>query len=210
MHALHNRTPGGFRSGRNAGMIPCTQLQDLKFGRPILPVNFPAPGQPVDELGVGGDQECHSRQACGCHRQGRRHGDQARLVQGGRAGAARSHRAPLADGRKAELRCRPASGSITSPWNFDRPSVHRRPEQYGLLPGSRRRLAIWVSAFQSCANASPMRRSAMAASGGSRPASWRAWRRLRSLAIGYGIRYDFGLFRQIIAQGWQQEYPDEC
>ncbi|WP_298254348.1 glycogen/starch/alpha-glucan phosphorylase [Bradyrhizobium sp.] len=28
-------------------------------------------------------------------------------------------------------------------------------------------------------------------------------------AIGYGIRYDFGLFRQIINDGWQQEYPDE-
>src|SRR3982074_1834069 len=28
-------------------------------------------------------------------------------------------------------------------------------------------------------------------------------------ALGYGIPYDFGLFRQIIAQGWQQEYPDE-
>ncbi len=28
-------------------------------------------------------------------------------------------------------------------------------------------------------------------------------------AMGYGIRYDFGLFRQIITQGWQQEYPDE-
>jgi starch phosphorylase len=28
-------------------------------------------------------------------------------------------------------------------------------------------------------------------------------------AIGYGIRYDFGLFRQIISHGWQQEYPDE-
>ena len=28
-------------------------------------------------------------------------------------------------------------------------------------------------------------------------------------AIGYGIRYDFGLFRQIIAEGRQQEYPDE-
>ena len=27
-------------------------------------------------------------------------------------------------------------------------------------------------------------------------------------ATGYGIRYDFGLFRQIINQGWQQEYPD--
>ncbi len=28
-------------------------------------------------------------------------------------------------------------------------------------------------------------------------------------AQGYGIRYDYGLFRQIISQGWQQEYPDE-
>src|SRR5258705_5218733 len=28
-------------------------------------------------------------------------------------------------------------------------------------------------------------------------------------AIGYGIRYDFGLFRQIISQGLQHEYPDE-
>jgi glycogen phosphorylase len=27
-------------------------------------------------------------------------------------------------------------------------------------------------------------------------------------AMGYGIRYDFGLFRQIINDGWQQEYPD--
>jgi starch phosphorylase len=32
---------------------------------------------------------------------------------------------------------------------------------------------------------------------------------LRIPAIGYGIRYDFGLFRQIINHGWQQEYPDE-
>src|SRR5262249_23471724 len=28
-------------------------------------------------------------------------------------------------------------------------------------------------------------------------------------AIGYGIRYDFGLFRQIINSGWQKEYPDQ-
>src|SRR5690349_14107946 len=27
-------------------------------------------------------------------------------------------------------------------------------------------------------------------------------------AMGYGIRYDFGLLRQVIVEGWQQEYPD--
>ena len=28
-------------------------------------------------------------------------------------------------------------------------------------------------------------------------------------AYGYGIRYDHGLFRQIIKDGWQQEYPED-
>jgi starch phosphorylase len=28
-------------------------------------------------------------------------------------------------------------------------------------------------------------------------------------ACGYGIRYDHGLFRQVIRNGWQQEYPEE-
>ncbi len=35
---------------------------------------------------------------------------------------------------------------------------------------------------------------------------------MSSLAIpayGYGIRYDHGLFRQIVKDGWQQEYPEE-
>src|ERR1700725_13038 len=54
-----------------------------------------------------------------------------------------------------------------------------------------------------------MPRSAMAAWGGLPRASWRAWRRSPPPPTGHGIRYDFGLFRQIIAQGWQHEYPDE-
>ena len=49
----------------------------------------------------------------------------------------------------------------------------------------------------------------MAASAGSPPASWRAWRRCRIPAHGYGIRYDHGLFRQVIQDGWQQEYPED-
>jgi starch phosphorylase len=28
-------------------------------------------------------------------------------------------------------------------------------------------------------------------------------------AVGYGIRYDHGLFRQILRDGWQQEYPEQ-
>ena len=41
-----------------------------------------------------------------------------------------------------------------------------------------------------------MPRSATAASAASPPASWRAWRRSASRRYGYGIRYDYGLFRQ--------------
>ena len=40
------------------------------------------------------------------------------------------------------------------------------------------------------------------------PASWKAWRRLAIPAFGYGIRYDHGLFRQRIKDGWQLEYPE--
>ena len=42
------------------------------------------------------------------------------------------------------------------------------------------------------------RASATAASGGSRPASWTRWRRCELPAIGYGIRYEFGIFEQRI------------
>ena len=48
----------------------------------------------------------------------------------------------------------------------------------------------------------------MAASAGSPPASWRAWRPSTIPAYGYGIRYDHGLFRQEINDGWQVELPE--
>ena len=53
-----------------------------------------------------------------------------------------------------------------------------------------------------------MRRSAMAASAGSPPASWKAWRRVDIPAYGYGIRYVNGMFRQEIHDGWQVELPE--
>ena len=54
-----------------------------------------------------------------------------------------------------------------------------------------------------------MRRSAMAGSAGSPPASWTACRRSRIPAYGYGIRYEHGLFEQRIDDGWQQELPED-
>ena len=56
---------------------------------------------------------------------------------------------------------------------------------------------------------SPIPRSATAASAGSPRASWKAWRRCRIPAHGYGIRYDHGIFRQVLTDGWQHEMPEE-
>ncbi len=44
---------------------------------------------------------------------------------------------------------------------------------------------------------------------GWRPASWKVWRRFRLPRYGYGIRYDHGLFRQKIKDGWQLECPED-
>ena len=55
----------------------------------------------------------------------------------------------------------------------------------------------------------PDPRSATAAWGGSPPASWRAWPRSSIPAHGYGIRYDHGIFRQVLRDGWQHEMPEE-
>ena len=53
------------------------------------------------------------------------------------------------------------------------------------------------------------RASATAASAGSPPATWTRWRRSQIPAIGYGIRYEFGIFDQAIRDGWQVEMTDK-
>ena len=72
-----------------------------------------------------------------------------------------------------------------------------------------RRSGTSASTSIDCDLPSPTRRSVTAASDGLPPASWKAWRRSGIPAYGYGIRYDHGLFRQVIRNGWQQEYPEE-
>ena len=134
-------TRHGFRSGANARMVG---TQQAICGIVHLPVpvrcqrNFRR--QAADRrAGAGRDQERDPRQAHAGDRQGRRHGDPARLVQGRGAGAARPHRAPLADDRKAELRRRPQAGLLPLAGIPDRPAVHRRAEQYGPAAGVRGR-----------------------------------------------------------------------
>ena len=55
---------------------------------------------------------------------------------------------------------------------------------------------------------SKMRRWEMVAWDGWPHALWKAWRRWVSPLNGYGIRYTHGMFRQVIKDGWQREYPE--
>ncbi len=92
----------------------------------------------------------------------------------------------------------------------DRPPARRR---HGQSRADRRRArgagAGGRGPRRRCASGSRTRRSAMAASAASPPASWRAWPRSSINAFGYGIRYEHGLFRQVIAAGVQQELPED-
>ena len=135
---------------------------------------------------------------------------QARLVRRHRAGRARPHRRSL-DG----LDARDLRGERKRVYYLSlefligrllRDALTQSRADRDRARGARRASA---SISTSCARSSPTPRSAMAASAGSPPASWRAWRRSRIAAYGYGIRYDHGLFRQVIKDGWQQEYPED-
>ncbi len=45
--------------------------------------------------------------------------------------------------------------------------------------------------------------------GGSPRASWIRWPRMEIPSLGYGIRYEFGIFKQEIRDGWQVEMTDK-
>ena len=119
--------------------------------------------------------------------------------------AVRDHdRRPL-DGRDAQdLPRRPQARLLLLARIPDRPPAVRRARQSRPHRRSRaRRCATSASTSTGCASSSPTPRSATAASAGSPRASWKAWRRSAIPAHGYGIRYDHGIFRQVLKDGWQ-------
>ena len=48
----------------------------------------------------------------------------------------------------------------------------------------------------------------MAGLAGWRRAFWIRMATMQIPAMGYGLRYEYGIFRQTIKDGWQQEQPD--
>ncbi len=69
--------------------------------------------------------------------------------------------------------------------------------------------ASWAWTSTSCCSRRRSPAWATAASGGWPRASSIRWRRCEIPALGYGIRYEFGIFEQEIVDGWQVERTDK-
>ena len=174
-----------------------------------LPARASAPRADECQPAPGGRRRLQAddpRQADLCGRQGPEQRARPRLVRGHGARRARPHRRPLDGHDPRHLPGAAEARLLLLARVPDRPAAARRAQQSrtdrdgarGARRARRRSRAL-------CAASSPTPRSATAASGGSPPASWKAWRRLAIPAYGYGIRYDHGLFRQVITDGWQHE-----
>ena len=73
---------------------------------------------------------------------------------------------------------------------------------------ARLRWPQWVRTSTRCLPAKRNPVWVTAASAGWPPATWTRWPRWSVPAIGYGIRYEFGIFNQEIRDGWQVEKTD--
>jgi len=183
------------------------RLTDRYLSCPTKPFHYPAPGQPVDELAAGRDQERHSCQAHVGDRQGTpgwRPSTTGTRPRRWRCAIRIVHRWLTVDKQSYD------AGSKRVYYLSLEFLIGRlftdAPQQYGPVKGVRDpRSAISASALTSCGRWNRMRRSAMAVSGGSPPASWKAWRRwaIPRNRLRHPL-YDFGLFRQIIDDGWQK------
>ena len=138
--------------------------------------------------------------------------DPARLVHGARPGRSRPHARSLS--RRRSTPCWTRAAKVVAYLSAEfliGPAPRQQPAQPRHLgrgrsealratrPGPRRR----------CSSRRRSPGSATAASAGSPPATWTRWRRWAFPAIGYGIRYEFGIFDQEIRDGWQVEMTDK-
>ena len=186
-----------------------TQLQDPNLPDQSFPANFPAPGQPIDELALAEIKGAILAKL--------------RLAIGKDAGMATKH-----DWYKAAalaLRDRIVHRWLTTEkqsYDAGAKRVYYLSLEFligrlftdalnnmGLLPvfeAALGDLGVGLSELRKCEPDAALGNGGL---GRLAACFMESMATLAIPAIGYGIRYDFGLFRQIIAQGWQQEYPDE-
>src|ERR1700761_2486170 len=211
MHALHKRDRGGFRSRRKTRIIlsrlSVPRIQILS--EQILPLKYPALGEPIDELALTEIKGAILAKL--------------RLAIGKDAGMATRH-----DWYKAAalaLRDRIVHHWLTAEkqsYDAGRKRVYYLSLEFligrlftdalnnmGLLPvfeAALGDLGVDLADLRKCEPDAALGNGGL---GRLAACFMESMATLAIPAIGYGIRYDFGLFRQIIAQGWQHEYPDE-
>ena len=137
-------------------------------------------------------------------------GDAQRPVPGARLRGAARGAAPLGQDQRDLL----PQGEPHRLLPVGRVPARAAPGQQPAQPRRRGRGAAGdvASSGSTSTRSSTRRRSrawATAASAGSPPATSTRWRRSQIPAIGYGIRYEFGIFDQEIRDGWQVEMTDK-